>query len=237
MPASPEVGSETQRWLADLAAAIARFEAEVAPHMPAEAPSPSLEDLRLRTPALHPVGCWSTGCARRSPPPVPPTSARQGCRRRPDSRARRARAQVRQPVRRVGGGPAAAAVLRLQHRVLLLGRVPQGGLARGPQGSVRAPASARLTGAAGRRAPAGSLRRLLCVCRYMRCATPMMPPSPRSSPLRPLMRAHLQVCHGGQGRSGSSRVAGRGLPGTRAWLLPAGAMRPACGLAQPVTRS
>jgi len=44
---------------------IAHFEATVAPHIAAEALSEaSLEDLRLQTPALRPVGCWSTGCAR-----------------------------------------------------------------------------------------------------------------------------------------------------------------------------
>jgi hypothetical protein len=55
-------------------------------------------------------------------------------------------AQVPEPVRRVGGGPTDAAVLRLQRRALLLGRVPEGGLARRPQGRVPAPAtSARLS--------------------------------------------------------------------------------------------
>jgi len=49
--------------MAALAAAVARFEAEVVPHIAAEAqPEASLEDLRLRTPALHPVGCWCSGC-------------------------------------------------------------------------------------------------------------------------------------------------------------------------------
>jgi len=43
---------------------IAHFEATVAPHITAEALSEvSLEDLRLQTTALHPVGCWSMGCA------------------------------------------------------------------------------------------------------------------------------------------------------------------------------
>ena len=46
------------------AAALARFEAEVAPGIAAEAqPNLSLEDLRLATPALRPVGCWWSGCA------------------------------------------------------------------------------------------------------------------------------------------------------------------------------
>ena len=55
-------------------------------------------------------------------------------------------AQVPQPVRRDGGGPAAAAVLRLQHGALLLRGVPESRLARRAQGRVPAPASARLTG-------------------------------------------------------------------------------------------
>jgi hypothetical protein len=50
--------------------------------------------------------------------------------------------QVPRPVRRDGGGPAAAAVLRLRHRALLLPGMPEGGLARGPQRRVPAPASA-----------------------------------------------------------------------------------------------
>ncbi len=80
--------------------------------------------------------------ARSLLPPLPPARERAG------------RAQVPQPVRRVGGGPSDAAVLRLQRRALLLGRVPKGGLARGPQGRVPAPASARLTAAACRARPA-----------------------------------------------------------------------------------
>ncbi len=52
-----------QQLLAAMAAAVARFEAEVAPHVAAEAqPEASLEDLRLRTPALRPVGCWCMRC-------------------------------------------------------------------------------------------------------------------------------------------------------------------------------
>ncbi len=51
------------------AAAVARFEAEVAPRIAAEALSEaSLEDLRLQTPALRPVGCGCTECAQLSPP-------------------------------------------------------------------------------------------------------------------------------------------------------------------------
>jgi len=52
-------------------AAIARFEAEVTPGIAAEALSDvSLEDLRLQTPALRPVGCWCTECARLPPQPA-----------------------------------------------------------------------------------------------------------------------------------------------------------------------
>jgi hypothetical protein len=44
---------------------ITHFEAEVTPRLAAEALSEaSLEDLRLQVPALRPVGCWGTGCAR-----------------------------------------------------------------------------------------------------------------------------------------------------------------------------
>ncbi len=137
------------------AAGIARFEAEAAPRIPAEPLSEALEELRLQTPALRPAGCWCTGCA-----PLPPRAPAQG---RPPvlANAGRARAvaealtrwravpaQVLRPVRRDGGGPAAAAVLRLQHRALLLAIVPKGGLARGPQGRMPAPASARRADAA-----------------------------------------------------------------------------------------
>jgi len=46
-------------------AAVARFEAEAAQRIPADTLSEaSLEDLRLQTPALRPVGCWCMGCAR-----------------------------------------------------------------------------------------------------------------------------------------------------------------------------
>ncbi len=128
-----------------MAAAVARFEA--APHIAADAqPEAGLEDLRLRTPALRPVGCWCTGCGALQHAACWPGAYCHGCL---GSRARR-RAQVRRPVRRVGGGPADAAVLRLQRRALLLTRVPQGRLARGPQGRVPAHARARLTGAAAR---------------------------------------------------------------------------------------
>jgi len=73
-------------------------------------------------------------------------------------------AQVPQPVRRDGGGPAAAAVLRLQHRALLLGGVPESRLARGPQGRMPAPARARLTGAAAWPSRVtGNGRQLLCM--------------------------------------------------------------------------
>ncbi len=103
----------------------------------------------------RPVGCWCTGCA-----PLPPRAPAQG---RPPvladagraravaealTRWRAVPAQVLRPVRRDGGGPAAAAVLRLQHRALLLAIVPKGRLARGPQGRMPAPASARRADAA-----------------------------------------------------------------------------------------
>ena len=66
-----------------------------------------------------------------------------------------AHAQVPKPVRHIGGGPAAAAVLRLQHRALLLTGVPQG--------RVPAPARARLTGAAAWPSRVtGKGRQLLC---------------------------------------------------------------------------
>ncbi len=144
-----------QQLVAAVAAAVTRFEAEVAPCVAAEAqPEAGLEDLRLRTPTLRPVGCWCTGCG------APRHAA---CWQEPavthaPARERAGRAQVRRPVRRVGGGPADAAVLRLQRRALLLGRVPEDGLARRPQGRVPAPASARLTGAAAQ--PPTLLRRM-----------------------------------------------------------------------------
>jgi len=60
-------GAVEQQLLTALAAGIARFEAEVAPGIAADAqPDRSLDDLRLATPALRPVGCWWSGCA---PPP------------------------------------------------------------------------------------------------------------------------------------------------------------------------
>ena len=60
---SEQSSAADQQLLAAMAAAVARFEAEVAPHVAAEAqPEDSLEDLRLRTPALRPVGCWCMGC-------------------------------------------------------------------------------------------------------------------------------------------------------------------------------
>ncbi len=60
---SEQLRPADQQLLAAMAAAVARFEAEVAPHVAAEAqPEAGLEDLRLRTPALRPVGCWCTGC-------------------------------------------------------------------------------------------------------------------------------------------------------------------------------
>jgi len=72
-------------------------------------------------------------------------------------------AQVPQPVRRDGGGPAAAAVLRLQHGALLLRGVPESRLARGAQRRLPAPASARLTGAAAWQSLLGRLPKALWV--------------------------------------------------------------------------
>jgi len=54
-----------QGGLTALAALVARFEAETAQRIPADTPpEASLEDLRLQTPALCPVGCWWSGCAQ-----------------------------------------------------------------------------------------------------------------------------------------------------------------------------
>jgi len=151
VPALAEPSSTaSQRRLAAMAAAVARFEAEITPGIAANAPlQVSLDDLRLCSPALRPMGCWWSGCASH-PPPAPPARAHTAAH---TSKPRLAvHAQVRQPGRRIGGGPADAAVLRLQRRALLLGRVPEGGLARGPQGRVPAPASACLTAAVACRA-------------------------------------------------------------------------------------
>jgi len=76
VPALTEPSSTaSQRRLAAMAAAIVCFEAEVAPGVAADAPpQASLDDLRLATPALHPMGCWWSGCAPR-PPPAPPARA------------------------------------------------------------------------------------------------------------------------------------------------------------------
>ncbi len=63
-PPEPPGGAAYQRAVTATAAAVLRFEAEVKPGIAAEAhPEPSLEDLRLATPALRPVGCWWSGCA------------------------------------------------------------------------------------------------------------------------------------------------------------------------------
>jgi len=65
VPGAPRDGRPVTAQLATAAAAVTRFEAETAPHIAAEAPTPaSLEDLRLQTPALRPVGCWWLGYAR-----------------------------------------------------------------------------------------------------------------------------------------------------------------------------
>jgi len=127
-----------------MAAAFAAFDAEVAPRIPADAlPLVSLEDLRLQTPALRPVGCWWSGCAQPAPPAGTPMLANAPAAALVRSRHCASRAQVLQPVRCDGGGPAAAAVLRLRHCALLLGGVPQGGLARGPQGRMQTRLQAR----------------------------------------------------------------------------------------------
>jgi len=125
--------------LAIMASAFAAFDAEVAPRIPADGLSPvSQEDLRLKTPALRPVGCWWSGCARPAPPAGTPMLADAPAAALAQSRHCASRAQVLQPVRCDGGGPAAAAVLRLRHCALLLRGVPQGSLARGPQGRLQA---------------------------------------------------------------------------------------------------
>ncbi len=70
--AAPSGRASAADQLAGMAAAVARFEAEVAPHLAAEAqPEASLEALRLRTPTLRPVGCWSRGCAPLTPTVLP----------------------------------------------------------------------------------------------------------------------------------------------------------------------
>ncbi len=170
-----------------MAAAVALLEAEVAPHVATEAlPEASLEDLRLRTPALRPMGCWCTGCGapqhaalpvRCLLSPMPWLLSAPG-------------AQVPQPGRCIGGRPADAAVLRLQRRALLLGRVPEGGLARGSQGRVPAPAaSARLTGAAARQPPVGKCHRQLPLhADHVLCQASDFLLSPGMSPNAPLGR-------------------------------------------------
>jgi len=63
-PVEPS-SNEVQGASFTLVAAVARFEAEAAQRIPADTlPEASLEDLRLQTPALRPVGCWCMGCAR-----------------------------------------------------------------------------------------------------------------------------------------------------------------------------
>ncbi len=135
------------------------------------------------------------------------------------TRQRGVRAQVRQPVRRVGGRPADAAVLRLQHRALLLAGVPQGGLARGAQGRVPAPASARLTGAAARRppaahAPCAAACRLMCSVELVAASFALVP-----THVGVRQRAGVQrlVLRGAGARSAARAVCARPLP--------AGAMR------------
>jgi len=206
-PSGPS-GTDHQRRLAALAAAVARFETEVAPGI-AAAPPASLDDLRLRMPALRPVGCWWSGCAPRlfkSPPLLCP-------RARTAKPRRAARAQVRQPGRHIGGGPAAAAVLRLQHRALLLAGVPRGGLARGPQGRLPARAQARLTGAAARRPP-GARAQGGVACR------PMHEPAAASR-----VAAQRAPARGSAAARRAQAPAWSAARALRARPLPAGAMR------------
>ncbi len=76
VPALAEPSSTAlQRRLAAMAAAIARFEADLATSTAADGPSQaSPEDLRLDMPSLRPMGCWWSGCAPR-PSPAPPARA------------------------------------------------------------------------------------------------------------------------------------------------------------------
>jgi len=66
VPSGPRASAVDQ--LADMAAFAALYEHSTAEEVAEEAqPEAGLEDLRLRTPALRPVGCWCTGCAPLSP--------------------------------------------------------------------------------------------------------------------------------------------------------------------------
>jgi len=109
---------------------------------------PAWRTCAYRRPRCAPWAAGGPG-ARRSPPRMPPAGKPMlGDMRvaaQAPSHQHASYAQVPQPDRRDGGGPALAAVLRLRHCALLLGGVPQGGLARGPQGCMprRLPARAR----------------------------------------------------------------------------------------------
>ena len=64
-PSAPRMRAVDQ--LAGMAALAAIYDASAPRGVAAEAaeeaqPEAGLEDLRLRTPALRPVGCWCTGC-------------------------------------------------------------------------------------------------------------------------------------------------------------------------------
>ena len=114
----------------------------------------SLEDLRQQAPALCPCGLLDHGArrSRRAPaqsrPPVLTNADGAPAMAEALARWRAVPARVPRPVRRDADAPAAASVLRLQHRALLLASVPEGSLARVPQVHVPAPASAHLAGAA-----------------------------------------------------------------------------------------
>jgi len=129
--------------LAIMASAFAAFDAEVAPRIPADGLSPvSQEDLRLKTPALRPVGCWWSGCAARAACRHTDAGRCACCRTRPESSLRITRAGAATcPVRRrracgCSGAPAATLRASAQRRAT---RQP------GAR-ATRAPASARSTG-------------------------------------------------------------------------------------------
>ncbi len=219
-PALSEPSSTaSQRRLAAMAAAIARLEAEVAPGLAAEGPSQAtLDDLRLATPALRPVGCWWSGCA-----PAPAGRiARSRAHRRPELTARRARAGAatcparRRPACRRSCAPAAT-----------------------PRASARRRATRR-PGARGTRARASACKR--APDRRGRAA-----PACRARPVRCCVQADVQRRAGGRlfrtctdsrwyapaRRSAAARPARRRrtLCGTTvcARALPAGALRPRVG--------
>jgi hypothetical protein len=163
--------------------------------MPAEAPSPSLEDLRLRTPALHPVGCWSTGCA-----PLPAARAA-------DERATGLSPQARlasTPRARAGAATCPARRRRACGCRCAPAATPRASArprARGRPGAraTRKRASACARAPDGRGRPAGA--------RWQPPAAPQRADAKERlrtmtmAPPRPLMRAYLRVCHAGRERS------------------------------------